>query len=130
MIVVWDPFQGKKTLKFELPTKPSISCMSSSPTRLDTIAIGYVSNGCFMTTVGMHMIQPSDNYFHPHFFYFRMDGGDIFVCKANLSGVFVQQRLHGHTERIHSLAWQPSRKTYDLATTLFWFRLRYLFDSR
>lgn len=39
-----------------------------------------------------------------------MEGGDIFVCKANLSGVFVQQRLHGHTERIHSLAWQPSRK--------------------
>jgi WD40 repeat protein len=39
-----------------------------------------------------------------------MDSGDIFVCKANLAGVFVQQRLHGHTERIHSLAWQPSRK--------------------
>lgn len=43
-----------------------------------------------------------------------MDGGDIFVCKANLSGVFVQQRLHGHTERIHSLAWQPSRKARNL----------------
>ncbi|KAG9068906.1 Gem-associated protein 5 [Linnemannia hyalina] len=78
VIVVWDPFQGKKTLKFELPTKPSISCMSSSPTHPNVIAIG-------------------------------MDGGDIFVCKANLSGVFVQQRLHGHTERIHSLSWQPSQ---------------------
>ncbi|KAK5816362.1 hypothetical protein F5H01DRAFT_340652 [Linnemannia elongata] len=78
VIVVWDPFQERKTLKFELPTKPSISCMSSSPTHPDVIAIG-------------------------------MDGGDIFVCKANLSGVFVQQRLHGHTERIHSLAWQPSQ---------------------
>ncbi|KAF9541572.1 Gem-associated protein 5 [Mortierella hygrophila] len=78
VIVVWDPFQEKKTLKFELPTKPSISCMSSSPTHPDVIAIG-------------------------------MDGGDIFVCKTDLSGVFVQQRLHGHTERIHSLAWQPSQ---------------------
>lgn len=78
VIVVWDPFQQKKTLKFELPTKPSISCMSSSPTQPDVVAIG-------------------------------MEGGDIFVCKANLSGVFVQQRLHGHTERIHSLAWQPSQ---------------------
>ncbi|KAF8942864.1 Gem-associated protein 5 [Haplosporangium gracile] len=78
VIVVWDPFQEKKTLKFELPTKPSISCMSSCFTHPDTIAIG-------------------------------MDGGDIFVCKANLSGVFVQQRLHGHNERIHSLAWQPSQ---------------------
>ncbi|KAF9154729.1 Gem-associated protein 5 [Linnemannia schmuckeri] len=78
VIVVWDPFQEKKTLKFELPTKPTISCMSSCLTHPDTIAIG-------------------------------MDGGDIFVCKANLSGVFVQQRLHGHTERIHSLAWQPSQ---------------------
>ncbi|KAG0375116.1 Gem-associated protein 5 [Mortierella sp. AD032] len=78
VVVVWDPFQGRKPLKFELPTKPSISCMSSSPTRPDTIAIG-------------------------------MDGGDIFVCKVNLAGVFVQQRLHGHTERIQSLAWQPSQ---------------------
>ncbi|KAF9126729.1 Gem-associated protein 5 [Mortierella sp. 14UC] len=78
VVVIWDPFQDKKTLKFELPTKPSISCMSSSPTRPDTIAIG-------------------------------MDGGDIFVCKVSLAGVFVQQRLHGHTERIHSLAWQPSQ---------------------
>ncbi|KAG0275253.1 Gem-associated protein 5 [Linnemannia exigua] len=78
VVVVWDPFQGRKPLKFELPTKPSISCMNSSPTRPDTIAIG-------------------------------MDGGDIFVCKVNLAGVFVQQRLHGHTERIQSLAWQPSQ---------------------
>ncbi|KAF9094907.1 Gem-associated protein 5 [Mortierella sp. GBA35] len=78
VVVVWDPFHEKKTLRFELPTKPSISCMSSSPTRSDTIAIG-------------------------------MDGGDIFVCKVSLAGVFVQQRLHGHTERIHGLAWQPSQ---------------------
>lgn len=42
VIVVWDPFQQKKTLKFELPTKPSISCMSSSPTQPDVVAIGYV----------------------------------------------------------------------------------------
>lgn len=41
------------------------------------------------------------------------------MCKVNLSGVSVQQRLHGHTERIHSLAWQPSRKAYDLATIFF-----------
>ncbi|KAF9905884.1 Gem-associated protein 5 [Linnemannia zychae] len=87
VIVVWDPLQEKKTLKFELPTKPSISCMSSSPTRPDTIAIG-------------------------------MDGGDIFVCKANLAGVFVQQRLHGHTERIHSLAWQPSQSQDQDYTSL------------
>lgn len=40
VIVVWDPFQERKTLKFELPTKPSISCMSSSPTHPDVIAIG------------------------------------------------------------------------------------------
>ncbi|KAF9926014.1 Gem-associated protein 5 [Linnemannia zychae] len=76
VIVIWDPFQDKRTLKFELPTKPSISCMSSSPTHADIVAIG-------------------------------MDGGDIFMCKISLTGVSVQQRLHGHTERIHSLAWQP-----------------------
>lgn len=62
--------------------------------------------------------EQNTNYYFLRIF-LSMDGGDIFVCKANFSGVFVQQRLHGHTERIHSLAWQPSRKARSLITPCF-----------
>ncbi|KAF9939073.1 Gem-associated protein 5 [Mortierella alpina] len=76
LMVVWDPFQGKSHKKL-LPEKPSISCISTSPTRPDVVAIG-------------------------------LDGGDILLCQVNMSGITVQSRLHGHTDKIQSLAWQPS----------------------
>ncbi|CAO3572045.1 unnamed protein product [Mortierella alpina] len=76
LVVVWDPFQGK-THKKILPEKPSISCISASPTRPDIVAIG-------------------------------LDGGDILLCQVNMSGISVHSRLHGHTDKIQSLAWQPS----------------------
>ncbi|KAF9961148.1 adenylate kinase [Mortierella alpina] len=76
LVVVWDPFQGKSHKKL-LPEKPSISCISASPTRPDVVAIG-------------------------------LDGGDILLCQVNMSGITVQSRLHGHTDKIQSLAWQPS----------------------
>ncbi|KAF9284671.1 Gem-associated protein 5 [Mortierella alpina] len=76
LVVVWDPFQGKSHKKI-LPEKPSISCISASPTRPDVVAIG-------------------------------LDGGDILLCQVNMSGITVQSRLHGHTDKIQSLAWQPS----------------------
>lgn len=36
-----------------------------------------------------------------------LDGGDILVCQASMVHVVVQRRLHGHSDRIESLSWQP-----------------------
>ncbi|KAG0211351.1 Gem-associated protein 5 [Mortierella sp. GBA30] len=76
LVAVWDPFQGKSNQK-TLPEKPSISCISASPTRPDVVAIG-------------------------------LDGGDILMCQVNMSCITILSRLHGHTDKIQSLAWQPS----------------------
>ncbi|KAG0254161.1 Gem-associated protein 5 [Mortierella polycephala] len=76
VLAAWDPIGGKMTTKC-LPEKPSISCMASSTSLVDIIAIG-------------------------------LDGGDILVCRVNMSNIAVLTRLHGHSNKIHSLAWQPS----------------------
>ncbi|GJJ72704.1 gem associated protein 5 [Entomortierella parvispora] len=37
-----------------------------------------------------------------------LDGGDILICDATCDSIDVICRLHGHTTKVQSLAWQPS----------------------
>ncbi|KAG0315648.1 Gem-associated protein 5 [Dissophora globulifera] len=75
VVILWCPFQNR-IFKKVLPEKPSISCISASPTHADIVAIG-------------------------------LEGGDILVCQVSLTRFTVLRRLHGHTEKIQSLSWQP-----------------------
>ncbi|KAG0043949.1 Gem-associated protein 5 [Gryganskiella cystojenkinii] len=36
-----------------------------------------------------------------------LDGGDILICQASTESITIIRRLHGHTAKIQSLAWQP-----------------------
>lgn len=43
-----------------------------------------------------------------YLFCVRLDGGDILICDATCDSIDVIRRLHGHTTKVQSLAWQPS----------------------
>ncbi|KAI8345885.1 WD40-repeat-containing domain protein [Mortierella sp. GBAus27b] len=51
-VVLWSPFNGKM-IKKQLPDKSGISCISASPTRLDTVAIGLESGDILMCQVSL-----------------------------------------------------------------------------
>ncbi|KAG0251629.1 Gem-associated protein 5 [Actinomortierella ambigua] len=87
-ITVWDPYAAKH-LKRASMDKSAISCIQACPSP----GQGDVAAIGYET-------------------------GDVLICQLRLSGAVLLRRLHGHSGKIQSLAWQPYHKRSETGANL------------